>query len=109
MPASLSPAASSRAVARCRAGHVDHRAAPVGQDGWDGGLGTVWRNDPTEQLTAILLTNAARTSPRLPEVASDFLAATYPASPIEPRAAGRPGGRQLLYISDPGVVSSSPV
>src|SRR5207248_568492 len=42
----------------------DEPAAPVGQYGWDGGLGTVWRSDPSEQLVTILLTNAAFTSPR---------------------------------------------
>jgi len=57
----------------------DHPAAPVGQYGWDGGLGTIWRNDPHEQLTAILLTNVAWSSPRPPEIASDFLTAAYAA------------------------------
>ncbi len=57
----------------------DHPAAPVGQYGWDGGLGTVWRNDPEEGLVAVLLTNAAFTSPRLPPIGQDFLTATYAA------------------------------
>jgi CubicO group peptidase (beta-lactamase class C family) len=57
----------------------DHAAAPVGQYGWDGGLGTIWRNDPHEQLAAILLTNAAWSSPRPPEIATDFLTAAYAA------------------------------
>jgi CubicO group peptidase (beta-lactamase class C family) len=57
----------------------DHPAAPVGQYGWDGGLGTIWRNDPSEQLIAILLTNAAWTSPRPPDVALDFLTTAYAA------------------------------
>jgi CubicO group peptidase (beta-lactamase class C family) len=52
-------------------------AAPVGQYGWDGGLGTVWRNDPSEQMTSILLTNAAQSSPRLPAIALDFLTCAY--------------------------------
>jgi CubicO group peptidase (beta-lactamase class C family) len=56
-----------------------HPAAPVGQYGWDGGLGTVWRNDPGEQLVAILLTNAAFTSPRLPHYGQDFLTGVYAA------------------------------
>ena len=55
----------------------EHPAAPVGQYGWDGGLGTIWRNDPSEQLAAVLLTNAAWTSPRPPDIALDFLTATY--------------------------------
>jgi CubicO group peptidase (beta-lactamase class C family) len=57
----------------------EHPAAPVGQYGWDGGLGTVWRNDPSEQMITVLLTNAAFTSPRLPEIAQDFLTAAYTA------------------------------
>jgi CubicO group peptidase (beta-lactamase class C family) len=57
----------------------DHPAAPVGQYGWDGGLGTVWRNDPSEQLITILMTNAAFTSPRPPAMALDFLTAAYAA------------------------------
>ena len=57
----------------------DHPAAPVGQYGWDGGLGTIWRNDRSEQLSTILLTNVAWTSPRPPEVALDFLTASYAA------------------------------
>jgi CubicO group peptidase (beta-lactamase class C family) len=52
---------------------------PVGQYGWDGGLGSVWRNDPNEDMTIILLTNAMWTSPQLPPVASDFLTGAYAA------------------------------
>ena len=54
-------------------------AAPVGQYGWDGGLGTIWRNDPSEQMVTILLTNALWTSPRPPPVALDFLTGAYAA------------------------------
>ena len=54
-----------------------HPAAPVGQYGWDGGLGTIWRNDPSEEMVTILLTNAAWTSPRPPDVAVDFLSGAY--------------------------------
>jgi CubicO group peptidase (beta-lactamase class C family) len=54
-------------------------AAPVGQYGWDGGLGSIWRNDPSEQVAAVLMTNAMWTSPRPPAVARDFLTATYAA------------------------------
>ena len=57
----------------------DHPSAPVGQYGWDGGLGTIWRNDPAEQLVTILLTNVAWTSPRPPDVALDFLTGAYAA------------------------------
>jgi CubicO group peptidase (beta-lactamase class C family) len=57
----------------------DHPAAPVGQYGWDGGLGTIWRNDPSEALVTILLTNAAWSSPQPPDIALDFLTAAYAA------------------------------
>ena len=54
-------------------------AAPVGQYGWDGGLGTIWRNDPQEKMITLLLTNAAWTSPRPPPIAHDFLTGAYAA------------------------------
>jgi CubicO group peptidase (beta-lactamase class C family) len=54
-------------------------SGPVGQYGWDGGLGTIWRNDPSEQMVSILLTNATWTSPRPPEIALDFLTEAYAA------------------------------
>jgi CubicO group peptidase (beta-lactamase class C family) len=57
----------------------EHPAAPVGQYGWDGGLGTIWRNDPSEQMITVLLTNAAWTSPRPPDIALDFLTGAYAA------------------------------
>ena len=57
----------------------EHPAAPVGQYGWDGGLGSIWRNDPSEQMIAILMTNAAWTSPRPPTIALDFLTGAYAA------------------------------
>jgi len=55
----------------------EHPAAPIGQYGWDGGMGTIWRNDPSEQMITILLTNAAWTSPRPPDIALDFLTGAY--------------------------------
>ncbi len=36
---------------------------PVGRYGWDGGLGTSWFNDPHEDMTAILMTQHAWSSP----------------------------------------------
>jgi CubicO group peptidase (beta-lactamase class C family) len=57
----------------------EHPAAPVGQYGWDGGLGTIWRNDPSERMVTMLLTNAAWTSPNPPDVALDFLTGAYAA------------------------------
>jgi CubicO group peptidase (beta-lactamase class C family) len=67
----------------------DHPAAPVGQYGWDGGLGTIWRNDPAEGLVAVLLTNAAWTSPRPPPIAQDFLTGAYPAIDDRPSPTSR--------------------
>jgi len=55
----------------------EHPSGPVGQYGWDGGLGTIWRNDPSEQMITVLLTNAAWTSPRPPDIAADFLSGAY--------------------------------
>ena len=57
----------------------DSPAAPVGQYGWDGGLGSIWRNDPSQEMVTILMTNAAWTSPRPPPVALDFLSGAYAA------------------------------
>jgi CubicO group peptidase (beta-lactamase class C family) len=52
---------------------------PIGKYGWDGGLGTTWFNDPSEDLTGILLTQRAWTSPNPPEVCVDFNTALYAA------------------------------
>jgi CubicO group peptidase (beta-lactamase class C family) len=57
----------------------EHPAFPVGQYGWDGGLGTIWRNDPSEQITTILMTNASWPGPRPPAIALDFLTGAYAA------------------------------
>ena len=45
----------------------------VGAYGWDGGLGTVWRSDPREEMVAILMTQRAFTSAVPPDVCQDFL------------------------------------
>lgn len=55
----------------------EHPAAPVGQYGWDGGLGTIWRNDPSERMICLLMTNVAWPSPRPPAIALDLLAGAY--------------------------------
>jgi CubicO group peptidase (beta-lactamase class C family) len=47
-------------------------AHSVGTYGWDGGLGTSWYNDPAEDMQAILLTQAAWTSPTPPALFRDF-------------------------------------
>lgn len=52
-------------------------AGSVGAYGWDGGLGTCWRNDPAEQLVTLLMTQAAWTSPAPPAVCEDFRTAAW--------------------------------
>ncbi|MFG3224244.1 serine hydrolase domain-containing protein [Kitasatospora sp. NPDC048194] len=53
-------------------------AAP-GRYGWDGGLGTVWFNDPAERLTGVLLTQRMFESATPPAVARDFEVLSYQA------------------------------
>jgi CubicO group peptidase (beta-lactamase class C family) len=50
-----------------------------GSYGWDGGLGSLWSNDPAEDLVGVLLTNQAWSSPVPPAVGRDFWSATYAA------------------------------
>jgi CubicO group peptidase (beta-lactamase class C family) len=59
--------------------HRDDLSAVPGRYGWDGGLGTSWANDPTEDLIGILLTQAAWTAPSPPYVYLDFWASAYAA------------------------------
>jgi CubicO group peptidase (beta-lactamase class C family) len=54
-------------------------AKSVGTYGWDGGLGTVWHNDPAEDLTMILLTQQMWSSPVAPPVCQDFWTLAYQA------------------------------
>lgn len=54
-------------------------AGSVGSYGWDGGLGTCWMNDPTEQLVTVLMTQAAWTSPAPPAICVDFRTAAWAA------------------------------
>jgi CubicO group peptidase (beta-lactamase class C family) len=49
----------------------------VGIYGWDGGLGTSWRANPANDLTGILLTQRAWTSPRPPKVCLDFWSSVH--------------------------------
>ncbi len=51
----------------------------VGQYGWNGGLGTIWFNDPAENLIGILLTPRMWDSPAAPPVARDFETCVYAA------------------------------
>jgi CubicO group peptidase (beta-lactamase class C family) len=52
---------------------------PVGQYGWDGGLGTTWANDPGEGLIGVQLTQVEWTSPVRPRVCRDFWTSAYAA------------------------------
>lgn len=54
-------------------------AAAPGRFGWDGGMGTSWSCDPTEDLVGCLLTQAMWTSPAGPAVAADFWTCAYTA------------------------------
>jgi CubicO group peptidase (beta-lactamase class C family) len=54
-------------------------AKSVGTYGWDGGMGTSWYNDPTEDLTMILMTQQAWASPIPPRLFQDFWTAAYQA------------------------------
>ena len=53
--------------------------ASLGTYGWDGGLGTTWRNDPKEELIGVMLTQAAFMSPSPPEMLLDFWTCAYAA------------------------------
>nr|AUN36748.1 beta-lactamase class C [uncultured bacterium] len=54
-------------------------ARSVGTFGWDGGFGTSWYADPKEDLTAVLMTQQAWTSPDPPNVCRDFWTSVYAA------------------------------
>jgi len=60
---------------------VTRRTGPqsAGAYGWDGGLGTCWRNDPAEDMTMILLTQQMWSSPAGPSLVSDFWTLCYQA------------------------------
>jgi CubicO group peptidase (beta-lactamase class C family) len=53
--------------------------APVGQFGWDGGLGTSAYADPAEGLTGILLTQTAMDTPHTARLVQDFWTSAYQA------------------------------
>jgi CubicO group peptidase (beta-lactamase class C family) len=57
----------------------ENPSEPVGQFGWDGGLGTSWRCDPQEDVVAVLMTQRAWTSPNPPAVCRDFWTLVYAA------------------------------
>jgi CubicO group peptidase (beta-lactamase class C family) len=51
----------------------------AGAYGWSGGLGTIWRNDPAEDMIMILMTQQMWSSPVAPAVSADFLTLSYQA------------------------------
>jgi CubicO group peptidase (beta-lactamase class C family) len=57
----------------------DGVAAVPGRFGWDGGYGTSWSSDPTEDMVAILMTQRLWTSPSPPRVYLDFWTSAYQA------------------------------
>jgi CubicO group peptidase (beta-lactamase class C family) len=58
--------------------HVDI-SGPIGKFGWDGGLGTSWYSDPSEDMVTILLTQRAWASPSPPDICRDFWTSAYQA------------------------------
>jgi CubicO group peptidase (beta-lactamase class C family) len=50
----------------------DNVFAVPGRFGWDGGYGTSWYSDPSEDLVGILMTQRLWTSPSPPDVCLDF-------------------------------------
>jgi len=46
-----------------------------GRYGWDGGFGTAWSNDPSQDLTVVVLTQRAADETGMPAVCTDVLAA----------------------------------
>jgi CubicO group peptidase (beta-lactamase class C family) len=56
-----------------------HSVFSVGTFGWNGGLGTMWNCDPKEEMTTIIMTQCAWTSPSPPNVCLDFFTLAYSA------------------------------
>jgi CubicO group peptidase (beta-lactamase class C family) len=57
----------------------DHPARPVGKFGWEGGFGTSWYSDPSEELVGVLLTQRSWTAPSTPPFVRDFWTLVYQA------------------------------
>jgi CubicO group peptidase (beta-lactamase class C family) len=57
----------------------DGISATPGRYGWDGGLGTSWRNDPAWDMTCILLTQRMMRGPADTRITEDFLTLAYAA------------------------------
>ena len=54
-------------------------SGPVGRFGWDGGMGTSWHSDPSEDMVTILMTQRGWSSPSPPNVCLDFWTCAYQA------------------------------
>ncbi|MGO8871472.1 MAG: serine hydrolase domain-containing protein [Acidimicrobiales bacterium] len=61
-------------VTRC-----DGLSGSVGTFSWDGGMGTSWFVDPSEDLVAVLMTQCLWPSPEPPAVVRDFTTSVYQA------------------------------
>ena len=57
----------------------DEIGEPVGRFGWNGGLGTVWYADPSEDLVTILMTGCAKFTLNPPPLYRDFWTLAYQA------------------------------
>jgi CubicO group peptidase (beta-lactamase class C family) len=57
----------------------DDLSSVPGRFGWDGGYGTSWYSDRSEQLTGILLTQRMMDSPQPPRALADFWTLAYQA------------------------------
>jgi len=57
----------------------DGVSAVPGRFGWDGGYGTSWSTDPSEEMVGVLLTQRLWTSPTPPPVYLDFWTSVYQA------------------------------
>jgi CubicO group peptidase (beta-lactamase class C family) len=56
----------------------DELSATPGRFGWDGGYGTSWATDPTEEMVAILMTQRGQFPPLSP-IYQDFWTSAYQA------------------------------
>ena len=50
-----------------------------GQYGWSGGLGSVWANDPSEEMVVVLMTQQAWPTSQPPAIVKDFFTLAYQA------------------------------
>ncbi len=58
---------------------LDGLGEPVGRFGWNGGLGSVWYADPSEDMVTILMTGCAKFTLNPPNLYRDFWTLAYQA------------------------------